>query len=65
VGDVPEGRPAQQRERLRVDGKKGPPERLPGFHPALSDLPVGGLIVPERQQIRVGELSHEPKPKAR
>ena len=61
VGDVTKGRPAQQRQRLRIDGKKGPAERLPGFHPALGDLPVGGLVVPERQQIHVGELSHSPE----
>jgi hypothetical protein len=47
--------------RLSSVGEEGSPERLPGFHAALGDLPVGGLVVPERQQIRIGELSHELK----
>ena len=41
--------------------KKDSPERTRGFNATVGDLPVGGVVVPEREQIGVGELSHVAK----
>ena len=60
VGDVPERRAAQQRERLRVNFKKVSSERTLGYSSTVGDLPVGGVVVPEREQIGEGKLSHGP-----
>ena len=60
VGDVPERGPAQQGQRLRVNFKKTSSERTLGYSSTVGDLPVGGVVVPKREQIGEGKLGHGP-----
>src|SRR3984957_19558083 len=60
VGNVPERRAAQQGKCLRVNFNKVFSERTLGYSSTVGDLPVRGVVVPEREQLGEGKLGHGP-----
>ena len=56
VGDVVHGLGGEAGQRLGLDPQERPPVVGDGAHPLGGDEPVVGVVGPQRQDLRVGEI---------